>query len=345
MRLLIASTLFAAAAAAGGASASHDAMLRASAQAVNTPEMRKLLSSKVEQAERLKSLLKSIHEQSNNRDLQNGPSDTAPDSGFDFDFGNDFDLGSFGLCGGEDLEFFGTRCWCTLRSGDTEYDGLMDLIGDFSDIMDNGMEVEFGCEMPTVCDTAIGVNECSAGQVTCTMDIDTQDFMNSSFDCDTCVRYDNPPDAAGNPSDSAKGSMMAGKTLCMDVDMCPPPIVTERSGITDLDLGISNLLRGCSAKLDDEDCTCEICDDFRGGVKMECGTGADKIASTCEETGLEFVDASDISTLTQVKFAPQFAIVQSDAAEDTSAGMAPGLAYSMYVAVLSLGALLISAIA
>lgn len=353
MRLFIALTLFFAAAASSSASST----LRANAAdvAATSPEMRALIKSKAAKAKQLSSFLQSLKEQSGTRDLQNdspvpelyeGDESGGNDGVFGgFDFGDDFDLGSFGLCGGEDndLEVLGARCWCTLRSGENEYDGLMDLIGDFSYIMDNGMEVEFGCEMPTVCDTAIGVNECSAGQVTCTLDIDTQDFMSSSFDCDTCVKYDNSPDENGKPNGDPTD--MTGKVLCMDVDMCPPPVVTERSGLADFDI-VSNLLCGCTATLDGEDCTCELCDDFWGGVKLQCDTASgDKIASTCEETGLEFVDASDISTLTEVKFAPQFAIVQSDASESESSpgvAAAPGAAYAAFVATLCLGALLIS---
>jgi len=86
-----------------------------------------------------------------------------------------------------------------------------------------------------------------------------------------------------------------------------------------------------------------------GGVQLTCGQRPNEIRSTCEETGLEFVNPTDISSISKVNFAPQFAIVQSDAPdeEDTSAGITttPGIAYTMFVAALSVGVLLISSLA
>ena len=131
------------------ASASDDnKMLRAK---VDLPEaeMRSLIASKAKSAEKLSTmirLLKDRHE--SNRILQGdavpelyeGDGDAPP--GFDFDFA-DVDLGdlagSFDLCGKDNnLEFMGTKCSCSLRSGETEYFGLMDIIGDFSHVMENG---------------------------------------------------------------------------------------------------------------------------------------------------------------------------------------------------------------
>ena len=131
------------------ASASDDnKMLRAK---VDLPEaeMRSLIASKAKSAEKLSTmirLLKDRHE--SNRILQGdavpelyeGDGDAPP--GFDFDFA-DVDLGdlagSFDLCGKDNnLEFMGTKCSCSLRSGETEYFGIMDIIGDFSHVMENG---------------------------------------------------------------------------------------------------------------------------------------------------------------------------------------------------------------
>jgi hypothetical protein len=197
----------------------------------------------------------------------------------------------------------------------------------------------------------VGKDECSAAQVSCEMKIDTSDFLNSSFDCDTCVKYKNPPGSDGMP-DENRNSMMTGHVLCVDVDMCSPTVATERSAF---DFDMSNILCGCTATLNgpatsdrEEDCTCELCDSFLGGVQLTCGQRPNEIRSTCEETGLEFVNPTDISSISKVKFAPQFAIVQSDAPdeEDTSAGITtPGIAYTIFVAALSVGALLISSLA
>lgn len=131
------------------ASASDDnKMLRAK---VDLPEaeMRSLIASKAKSAEKLSTmirLLKDRHE--SNRILQGdavpelyeGGGDAPP--GFDFDFA-DVDLGnlagSFDLCGKDnDLEFMGNKCSCSLRSGEREYSGVMDIIGDFSNVMENG---------------------------------------------------------------------------------------------------------------------------------------------------------------------------------------------------------------
>lgn len=187
------------------------------------------------------------------------------------------------------------------------------------------------------------------------MKIDTNDFLSSSFDCDTCVKYKNPPGSDGLP-DETRQSMMTGHVLCVDVDMCSPTVATERSAFDNLDFDMSNILCGCTATLlgpstsdQEENCTCELCDNFLGGVQLTCGQGSNEIRSTCEETGLEFVNPTDISSISQVKFAPQFAIVESDAPieDDTSAGITttPGIAYTAFVAALSAGALFISVLA
>ena len=186
------------------------------------------------------------------------------------------------------------------------------------------------------------------------MKIDTNDFLNSSFDCDTCANYKNPPGSDGMP-DESRSSMMTGHVLCVDVDMCSPTVASERSAFDNLDFDMSNILCGCTATLTGpttssagEVCNCELCDNLLGGVKLTCGEGDNKISSTCEETGLEFVNPTDISSFSQVKFAPQFAIVTSDAPneEDTSAGFIsnPGIAYTIFVAALSIGALLLSSL-
>ena len=136
------------AASAGVASASDaNKMLRAK---VDLPEaeMRSLIASKAKSAEKLSTLLQFLKDQhESNRFLQG---DAVPElyegdgdaPGFGFDFG-DVDLGdlagSFDLCGNDnDLEFMGTTCSCSLRSADKEYSGLMDIIGDFSHVMENG---------------------------------------------------------------------------------------------------------------------------------------------------------------------------------------------------------------
>ena len=149
---------------------------------------------------------------------------------------------------------------------------------------------------------------------------------------------------------------MTGHVLCVDVDMCSPTVASERSAFDNLDFDMSNILCGCTATLTGpttssagKNCNCELCDNLLGGVKLTCGEGDNKISSTCEETGLEFVNPTDISSFSQVKFAPQFAIVASDAPneEDTSAGFIsnPGIAYTIFVAALSIGALLLSSLA
>ena len=137
---------------------------------------------------------------------------------------------------------------------------------------------------------------------------------------------------------------------------CALQPLPQRSAFDNLDFDMSNILCGCTATLQgpstsdlEESCTCELCDGFLGGVQLTCGQGSNEIRSTCEETGLEFVNPTDISSISQVKFAPQFAIVESDAPteNDTSAGITttPGFAYTSFVAALSVGALLISVLA
>ena len=135
---------------AAGASAidTTNKMLR---EKVDIPKaaMRSLIASKTKSAEKLSTLLQFLKDQhESNRLLQedavpelyDGDGDAPP--GFGFDFG-DVDLGdlagSFDLCGKDnDLEFMGTTCFCSLKSTDREYSGLMDIIGDFSHVMDNG---------------------------------------------------------------------------------------------------------------------------------------------------------------------------------------------------------------
>ena len=123
------------------ASASDDNKMALRAK-VDLPEaeMRSLIASKAKSAEKLSTmirLLKDRHE--SNRILQGdavpelyeGDGDAPP--GFDFDFA-DVDLGdlagSFDLCGKDNnLEFMGTKCSCSLRSGETEYLVLWTSLG------------------------------------------------------------------------------------------------------------------------------------------------------------------------------------------------------------------------
>lgn len=187
----------------GIASASDANMMLRAKVDLPEAEMRSLIASKAKSAEKLSALLQFLKDRhESNRFLQGdavpelyeGDGDAPP--GFGFDFG-DVDLGdlagSFDLCGKDnDLEFMGTTCSCSLRSAEKEYFGLMDIVGDFSHVMENGrkciallstshfrkstchimltyivafyfaflctyscsVDVEFGCEMPTRCDTA-----------------------------------------------------------------------------------------------------------------------------------------------------------------------------------------------
>ena len=96
------------------------------------------------------------------------------------------------------------------------------------------------------------------------MKIDMNDFLNSSFDCDTCVNYKNPPGSDGMP-DESRSSMMTGHVLCVDVDMCSPTVASERSDFDNLDFDMSNILCGCTATLtgpttsdEEENCTEEM---------------------------------------------------------------------------------------
>ena len=125
---------FATVASAGDASK----MLRAKVD-VDLPkaEMRSLIASKAKSVRTVLQYLKDRHESS--RILQE---DAPPDFGFDF---TDVDLGdlagSFDFCGEDsDMEFMGTTCSCSLQSENKEYSGLMDIIGDFSHVMEHGRE-------------------------------------------------------------------------------------------------------------------------------------------------------------------------------------------------------------
>lgn len=133
----------------GAAALASDAnkMLRANVH-VDLPEaeMRSLIASKAKSVEKLSTALQLLKERhDSNRKLQGG---AVPElyegdgDGFGFDFA-DADLGdlagSFDLCGKDnDLEFMGTTCSCSLKSAKKEYSGLMDIIGDFSHVMENG---------------------------------------------------------------------------------------------------------------------------------------------------------------------------------------------------------------
>ena len=324
--------------------------------------MASLVSTKADRAHKLSYLLKSIRDGARKRKLQEAGEDLGDfdfdlgdldfDLGdfnlgdlnlgdFDFDFGDfdfgDFDLGDLGggfgdfdfdMCAGGDFIAFGDggSCWCTITStsseGDErEYSGILDMIMDFSFILENGVDTSFGCRMPERCDTAVGVDECSSGKIACEISLDTGDFMNSSLDCDTCVEYGNSP--------SGDSTLMTGKTLCMDVDLCLPSFggeapshELELEGSEEdelvknkaLDFDFSDIICGCSATLEDEngteeECQCSVCGDFRQGVSMTCGD----IASTCEDSGLEFIDVSDVTTLVSAaNFAPRFNSVAED---------------------------------
>lgn len=352
---------------------SSGAVALASASLDAATASRRLIASKAQKVEAFSDFLKSVA----SRDLQSNTNPALYDgtTGFDFDgpgttgqSGNfdlgDLDLSTLDICGKQnEKEFLGAKCGCKMTSFDgKEYEGLMDVVMDINNILESGgMQINFGCKMPTFCDTAIGVDECSAIQVDCTLDVDTEDFFNSSFDCDTCVRYDHPPGNDGKP-DESRTSIMTGHTLCLDVDMCPPP-VKEGKSIKDstialpFDFDSTNLFCGCTAELDGKECECALCPNLMGGVQLTCNNGSGEIKSECEDTGLEFVDVSDLSSLTQVKFSPQFSVVESDAVEidssidgsktgsSSSATASFGSAYLFFVAILGTGTVLISFLA
>lgn len=112
-------------------------------------EMRSLIASKAKSAEKLSTVLQYLKDRhESNRILQEDAlpelyeGDAPPDFGFDF---ADVDLGdlagSFDFCGEDsDMEFMGTTCSCSLQSDNKKYSGLMDIIGDFSHVMDHGRE-------------------------------------------------------------------------------------------------------------------------------------------------------------------------------------------------------------
>ena len=113
-------------------------------------EMQALIASKAKSAEKLSTMLQMLKDRhESNRLLQEGAvpelyegdGDAPPDFGFDF---SDVDLedlaSSFDLCGEDnDMEFMGTTCSCSLKSGNKDpYSGIMEIIGDFSYVMENG---------------------------------------------------------------------------------------------------------------------------------------------------------------------------------------------------------------
>ena len=117
-------------------------MLRAKVD-VDLPkaEMRSLIASKAKSVRTVLQYLKDRHESS--RILQEDALHEG-DEDFGFDFA-DVDLGdlagSFDFCGEDsDMEFMGTTCSCSLQSENKEYSGLMDIIGDFSHVMEHGRE-------------------------------------------------------------------------------------------------------------------------------------------------------------------------------------------------------------
>ena len=107
-------------------------------------EMRSLIASKAKSAEKLSTVLQYLKDRhESNRILQEDALHEG-DEDFGFDFA-DVDLGdlagSFDFCGEDsDMEFMGTTCSCSLQSENKEYSGLMDIIGDFSHVMEHGRE-------------------------------------------------------------------------------------------------------------------------------------------------------------------------------------------------------------
>ena len=109
-------------------------------------EMRSLIASKAKSAEKLSTVLQYLKDRhESNRILQEDASQIYEgDADFGFDLA-DVDLGdlagSFDFCGEDsDMEFMGTTCSCSLQSDNKKYSGLMDIIGDFSHVMEHGRE-------------------------------------------------------------------------------------------------------------------------------------------------------------------------------------------------------------
>ena len=146
--LVVFASLASCPAAASSANGANTMMLRAK---VDLPkaEMQSLIASKAKSAEKLSTMLQMLKDRhESNRLLQEdavpelyeGDGDAPPGFGFDF---SDVDLedlaSSFDLCGEDnDMEFMGTTCSCSLKSGNNPYSGIMEIIGDFSYVMDNG---------------------------------------------------------------------------------------------------------------------------------------------------------------------------------------------------------------
>lgn len=259
------------------------------------------------------------------RDLQGNDDFFGPGGDFNMtDLGFDFgELGGMELCGDEPMELDYGVCTCSLKSGDTVLTDITTILENLDSIMENGIDAWFEC---STVDPMCYENECGTVEVTCNMTLDfTTSQDKSSLDCNTCVNYTNAP------SDYPAEGIMEGQTMCMSLELCLPEL-TEMS--KDASWNMENVLCGCNATLNGNECTCGICDSngmFRQGVEIDCGD----LKSSCTDTGFEMANGT-ASVSKTTSFLPQFESTTTTSDSATSAAFAATAPFLMSGLVLAL---------
>jgi hypothetical protein len=241
----------------------------------------------------------------------------------DFDWGDlDLDLGDFdvSLCFGEAMEFGNVQCTCTLQSGDVVLTDMITIIANFNEIMEKGVDVGLGCL--TLEPECYG-NECGKVQVTCNMTLEFTSTEEISLDCNSCVEYTN-----GNETYPEEG-VMGGQSLCVSLELCPFELQMEQ----DTMWNTTEILCGCNATLNDNECTCSLCggDDALMGIELDCGD----FKSTCTEIGFEMQNGTTSVAQTS-SYLLQFEETSTAAPGDSTTSAAFAIATPFYMSGLVL---------
>lgn len=233
-------------------------------------------------------------------------------------FGDDFDDFDFeDFCGdvNEVMGFGNVQCTCALQSGDLVLTDMATIIENWNVIMENGVDLGFDCL--TLSPECYG-NECGKVDVTCNMTLDFTMQEKTSMGCYTCVEYTNDDD-----DDYPEGGVMEGQTLCMSLELCLPEMAMEPEN-DNVMLDVSEILCGCNATLNGNECSCSLCDDdvFQG-IELDCGD----YTSTCTDTGFEMQNnGTTTSVANATAFLPKFQKATAATGDSTTTSAATFIA-------------------
>jgi hypothetical protein len=222
------------------------------------------------------------------------------------------------------MEFDNVQCTCTIQSGDVVLTDISTIITNFNEIMENGMDLGFEC---FTLEPECYENECGKVQVTCNMTLEFTSEEETVLGCNSCVEY-----TSGDETYPEEG-VMDGQSLCVSLDLCLFEVQMEQDNMWNT----SDILCGCNATLNDNECTCSLCgDDAFLGIELDCGD----FKSTCTATGFEMQNGTT-SVAKTTSFLPQFNETSTAATGDSTTSASFAIATPFYMSGLVLALALV----